>query len=226
MTPPRASWRARWGGMWMVLSGTMLTSLMLTCACLRSTSFACQDDNACGAGRCETGVGFCSFVDGTCASGRRFGDLSGPLANQCVGDGDGGVPGDAMTDGPMGCPATGYASLGGSAHKYKLRTSASWTTHRNACASEGAFLAIPDDAGELSAILGLSGAVTWIGVHDEAQEGTYVTALGAPATFLPWSTGEPNNDPGNADCVRALTTMLYADDRCTTSYVAVCECVP
>jgi hypothetical protein len=57
--------------------------------CLRTTAFHCATDSDCklgGAqGTCEL-VGFCSFEDPACASGHRFGDLSGNVANQCVGD--------------------------------------------------------------------------------------------------------------------------------------------
>jgi lectin-like protein len=202
-----------------------LLSATALAGCLRATSFACQDDGACGAGRCETSVGFCSFVDDTCTSGHRFGDLSGPYANQCVGGGDAGVDGDAI-DAPMGCPPSGYVSLNGSVHKYKLRAAASWSAHKTACAADGGFLAVPDDAPELMAILQLSATTTWIGVNDQVQEGVYVTVLGAPATFLPWAAGEPDNGPANADCVVATTAQQLDDERCTSSFAGVCECAP
>ncbi len=51
-------------------------------------AFACSDDGDCGgtsdAGVCETS-GWCSFPDGECASGRRYGDhAGGALAGTCV----------------------------------------------------------------------------------------------------------------------------------------------
>jgi len=47
--------------------------------------FTCTGDASCGpGGTCEVN-GFCSFPDGMCPSGRRFGDLGGPSAGQCVG---------------------------------------------------------------------------------------------------------------------------------------------
>lgn len=55
-------------------------------------SFACTGDMQCGAeGKCAEG--FCSFPDPNCSSGYRYGDLSGPQSNSCVGaaTGDGGV---------------------------------------------------------------------------------------------------------------------------------------
>ena len=55
-------------------------------------SFACTIDMQCGAdGKCAEG--FCSFPDPNCSSGYRYGDLSGPQSNSCVGgpSNDGGV---------------------------------------------------------------------------------------------------------------------------------------
>jgi hypothetical protein len=67
--------------------------------CLRTTQFHCGSNADCvkaGAqGTCES-IGYCSFLDPSCASGQRFGDLSGQYSQTCVGDlpfVDGGVDG-------------------------------------------------------------------------------------------------------------------------------------
>ena len=56
--------------------------------CLRTTAFQCSDSTDCarggGPGVCEP-TGFCSFDDGNCNGGRRYGELSGPFAGQCIG---------------------------------------------------------------------------------------------------------------------------------------------
>lgn len=56
-------------------------------ACLKPSAFECATDRDCvyaGAqGTCEA-VGRCSFPDPSCTSGRRFGELSGTYADQCV----------------------------------------------------------------------------------------------------------------------------------------------
>ncbi len=71
--------------------------------CIRANSgFHCSTSTDCvhggETGTCEP-VGYCSFPDPGCPTGERFGDLSGPFANQCVGGGlDAGV--DAPTDAP------------------------------------------------------------------------------------------------------------------------------
>src|SRR5687768_6719195 len=52
-----------------------------------ASQFQCDSNEDCqGAldGRCES-TGFCSFLDDACPDGRRYGDLSGPFAGQCVG---------------------------------------------------------------------------------------------------------------------------------------------
>src|SRR5262249_5965098 len=49
---------------------------------------------SCGAaGTCEAN-GFCSFPDSSCSSGRRYGELGGTSAGQCVGE----LPPDARPD--------------------------------------------------------------------------------------------------------------------------------
>src|SRR5262245_13588923 len=71
-------------------------------------SFACTADSQFGeGGKCM--CGYCAFLDGTCNSGYRFGELSGPVANQCWDGGDGGLPGDG-NGGDGGDASTGCSS--------------------------------------------------------------------------------------------------------------------
>ncbi len=50
------------------------------------TSFACETSAQCSGGSCEA-TGYCSFEDGTCASGRRYGQRADPIyAGKCVDD--------------------------------------------------------------------------------------------------------------------------------------------
>ncbi len=199
--------------------------------CLRSTTFRCETSADCTGGTCEP-IGFCSFADSSCTSGSRFGELSGSAANQCVDDTlvDAGLDApanqDALPDAP-GCPASYVALAGAPGHLYRsITTSSSWFAHHTACMGDGAYLTIPDDLTELTAIATLAGNTIWIGINDQANEGVYKTELGATATFLPWSSGEPDDAPGAADCVRASPAGTFADDRCSTPFRAVCECEP
>jgi hypothetical protein len=215
-------------------------------ACLRATSYTCATDDQCGAdGRCELATGFCSFTDASCAQGRRYGNLSGPLAGTCVGEepvGSDGGPGDGppiggdgpMTDGPGAgpCMTSGaYAAIPSvpNGHTYRVLTlAATWQQQRDKCAADSAHLAIPEDTTELAGMLVLGGSQLWVGITDLALENTFVTVLGPPATFLPWANGQPDNKPQpDADCAQADPTdqRLY-DEKCGGAYRAVCECVP
>jgi hypothetical protein len=53
--------------------------------CSPAAVFSCASDDQCGEeGRCEA-MGYCSFPDPECGSGRRYGSLSGPdVAGSCV----------------------------------------------------------------------------------------------------------------------------------------------
>ena len=224
--------------------------LVSTIGCVRPAAFQCATDSDCTRageqGACEA-IGRCSFPDPACGSGRRFAGLSGDQADQCVGDGatDGGVTdsrtdaggdeGDAaigdgaMADAPSGCPVT-YVALAGvtSSHLYRtLPAAAGWTNQRSACGMEpaNAYLAIPDDAVELQALITHAGTDVWVGISDAASEGAFVTVRGTPATYLPWATNEPDNN-GNQDCVRTRSPSAIETVICGTPTIAICECEP
>src|SRR5262249_22943983 len=63
-----------------------LAITLAVAACFRPDgAFHCLDDTQCGAGgRCDAPTGFCSFLDSSCDSGRRYGEFAGGLANLCV----------------------------------------------------------------------------------------------------------------------------------------------
>lgn len=209
--------------------------------CLRATEFHCSDSTQCAGGVCQP-VGFCSFSDSGCASGQRFGDSAGAYAGQCADGGppDGGVDapeGDAAVDAPIdvatgGCPSTYASVVGAPANRvYRwIAGTAMWDAQRTACAADGAnaYLAIPDDAAELMAInaLATAGADYWIGVTDQATEGTYLNVKGGVQTFLPWDNGQPNNI-NNADCVEVhQNDRSWNDTSCNNGSPAICECEP
>lgn len=217
-------------------------SLSLCAACLRQTEFRCLANDQCNpGGTCQTAAGgYCSFADTGCTSGQRFGDSAGPLAGQCVGEQTGGT--DGGVDGPPGdsppaasCPAD-YAPLAGgpAGHVYKKAPqNLSWTQQFDYCrtTSARAYLAVPNDATELTGLHTLAGGTFWVGINDRVMDGTYIAAdTGVAATFLPWAAGEP--DPGNQgpqggeDCVAATATTI-SDEECgggNASRPAVCEC--
>ncbi len=210
-------------------------------ACLRSTEYHCAADPECNGGTCQA-EGFCSFADSTCPTGQRFGEAAGSLASTCTGGlpGDGGVDSPA-SDGPRGdappadaqaaCPSSYVTLPGGQAgHRYFVVTTiAKWSLQSDACTgmTSRGYLAIPDDAAELQALATAAAtAPFWVGITDAVTEGTFVTTLGTPATFLPWEPGAPDDQGPGEDCVEATGATLINDQRCVAQRAAVCECVP
>ena len=218
------------------MRGVLLAMLVAASAgCLRTTEFKCQTSADCSSGGavCET-TGYCSFTDGDCAGGRRYGDYSGAYSGKCIGDStlpDGGGMGDGKkVDGSMGSCPSSYAALpNAGSHVYRVITGSTiWTAQQAACAADsGGYLAIPDDATELTALTTATAATrTWVGINDMATEGTYVTVKNTTPPFLTWASGEPNNQ-GEQDCVAAqMASPVLETDRCSDVYPAVCECEP
>lgn len=205
-----------------------------TAGCLRSSSFTCETDPECSGGTCESDH-YCSFSDSSCPSGRRYGDLSGDVSNQCVGGGGDvdappGTPDAPRSDGPRAdagpsnCPPD-YVTVGSQPNVYKTYPADDWVAHQVACAGEGAYLVIPADATELSDVIGFAGGgPIWVGVSDRTTENTFVDVRGG-VPYLPWATGQPDNAGPGEDCVKA-TGATYSDERCSQNNIAVCECEP
>ncbi|NVB80512.1 MAG: C-type lectin domain-containing protein [Kofleriaceae bacterium] len=221
---------------------TLMFVALLATGCLPKTEYKCAANGDCATGGsiCEP-TGYCSFADTSCASGQRYGELSGSYANQCV-DGAGGDAGvdvdggvDGQPDAPAAtCPAS-YTTMIGTHYYRKITTTATWQAHRTACAADGAnaYLAVPDDQAELTSIVMTGGvARVWVGIDDQTTEGTYATVRGGTvAVNSPlWTAGEPDNSAltgaGMGDCVVAVSANRIADDRCDRTYPAVCECEP
>jgi hypothetical protein len=219
-------------------------AMLATTGCLRSTEYQCSTNAACGAnGQCET-TGYCSILDSECASGRRYSASAGQLAGGCVDDGsnppaDGGPIDMALTDAMPDTPAAvicpnGYVTLPGgqSGHMYRVvTTTASWSAQHAACqaTSANAYLAIPDDANELAAMSTANGLTAnyWVGVSDIATENQWVTVKNTPQTFLPWTTGAPDDQNPGEDCVEVIPALdQFNDARCNQNKRAICECSP
>ncbi len=207
---------------------------VLTAGCLRTTEFRCASNAECGAGGVCEAVGFCSVPNAECAgTGRSYSDSAGQgLSNHCVPAGAPGPGTDAGVDAPDDampankCPS-GYAAVAGSAHLYKALSNVSWDEAKMMCdlTSKSAYLAVPDDATELANLATVATPPFWVGIDDLVTAGMFVTQKGAPASFLPWGSGQPNLGPQN-DCVAAISATQIATEKCGVKHAAVCECEP
>jgi large repetitive protein len=93
-------------------------------------------------------------------------------------------------------------SYGG--HWYTLSNASSWSGAEAEAVALGGHLATVSDAGEqqwLSDAFGRFGA-SWIGLSDQAVEGTFSWSSGAATSYTNWAPGQPNNaNTGSNDAV-------------------------
>jgi hypothetical protein len=123
-----------------------------------------------------------------------------------------------------------YVAVAGAdpGHTYRARPSgAPWGMAQNSCVADGAYLVIIDDAEEELAIRAFvpddpSSPFFWVGVTDAMAEGTYVTSLGAAATYLPWAPGQPTG--AAEDCVLLADLGGFSDWNCDGPQSYACEC--
>jgi hypothetical protein len=84
-------------------------------------------------------------------------------------------------------------------HTYYLLDTATWSASEQEAVALGGYLVTISDAAENAWVLdtfvttpGRSIGL-WLGLTDQAVEGTFVWVTGEPLTYTNWFTGEPNN---------------------------------
>jgi len=208
-------------------SALVVALLSVAAGCLRDTQFKCDTNADCTLANQEGGLcesnGFCSFPDSNCVTGRHYGDHSGSLSNFCVSPDDGGFEGNAN------CSPAFQTLPGTSGHLYQVfATPSDFMAQRGTCSVQGpaSYLAIPDDASELQAIVTASAApLIWVGLTDEVVEGQFLTVRGELPLFLPFGAGQPDDAPPGEDCIAAMSGQIE-DRQCIEQLPAVCECEP
>uniref|UniRef100_A0A3Q1I5W6 C-type lectin domain-containing protein n=1 Tax=Anabas testudineus TaxID=64144 RepID=A0A3Q1I5W6_ANATE len=110
---------------------------------------------------------------------------------------------------------------------YFLSTeSGSWTTGREDCRTRGADLVVIHSAEEQVKCV----FITWIGLNDTDNEGTWKWVDGTPLTVTYWASNNPNNGEGRAewgeeDCVEIFggQSSQWNDISCEASRQWICE---
>ena len=142
------------------------------------------------------------------------------------------MPPDAMPPDAMGptCPA-GYTASGSASVPSSYRFVDSTETFATAvgdCANDltgKTHLAIIDDATERGVVDARAGTrAIWIGLTDAATENTWLTVLGAAATYFNWGDNQPDDFFGE-DCVEMADGGAFNDLDCANQQRRyVCEC--
>merc|ERR1712236_66261 len=129
----------------------------------------------------------------------------------------------------MGCPS-GWWELGGSCYMiYQSETT--WHEGQAICWESGGYLAEIKSADEfliLQDSILMHDANYWIGLTDEATEGTWKwSESGIVASWTHWHSGEPDSYNGNEDCAAMINAYSYAwiDDSCDKHFHPLCEAV-
>lgn len=204
------------------------------CPQLKSDDFASRSVNV-GGGGTTGGVGGgltsggSGGASGTCAA------ASGGCADAGRGGSAGSSPA-APIDGGSGsrCGLDEVRGPNGACY-FADRAERSWSGARASCEARGVGwdLVAIGDAEENAFVLSTTGYEAWIGATDLVREGAWLWVheadpffeVGADAgstRFTNWSGGEPN-DYDDSDCLRILTTGLWADWPCDSPRGHVCR---
>lgn len=132
-------------------------------------------------------------------------------------------------DAPPPCPVD---YVGG----YRLITTAqSWRAAEADCEDDTAglsHLVVIDNAGELAtvnaALAALAAGDVWVGVmRDAPMPWVWRVVTGGNASYLPWETGQPDNQSGDQQVVtliRASGLLRDVSTGSSTDRAALCEC--
>ncbi|AKT37573.1 CotH kinase family protein [Chondromyces crocatus] len=134
---------------------------------------------------------------------------------------------DGVWDNDPSCPqcVTEAAPGGGTlAFCFQPRT---WAAAEADCVAQGGHLiSLHDQATRnlvVSRVNTIGGGTWWIGLHDQAQEGTFVWTDGSPLDYTDWASGEPNNYADDEHCVHLTGGGQWNDLFCTSDGRYVCR---
>jgi len=102
---------------------------------------------------------------------------------------------------PASCAAMGGFTIAATESCYMLGDNVfAWQDARNFCQAWGGDLVEIDSLAENEALARRIEDNVWIGATDQAEEGTFRWAGGAPLAYVGWARNQPNDLQGNEDC--------------------------
>jgi hypothetical protein len=150
------------------------------------------------------------------------GDDSAANAND---DSRTGAPTDV--DASASCATMGGFTIAATSSCYMLGDNVfTWQDARNFCQAWGGDLVEIDSVEENEALARAMDESAWIGANDQAEEGIFRWAGGAPLAYAGWSANQPNNLDGNEDCTELRSfDERWSDVPCTGDVTrrALCE---
>ncbi|KAL8575205.1 hypothetical protein ACOMHN_042326 [Nucella lapillus] len=120
-----------------------------------------------------------------------------------------------------GCPR-GWRGFNGQCYVFSYVHRVNWKTAFSRCTQYGAaMVSIHNDAENkfvFSLLPNSYHGVTWIGLNDQSQEGSFLWTDSSAVTYTQWNNHEPNNIH-NEDCVIMYRNARWTDYKCTSTNV-------
>ncbi|KAM8841888.1 CD209 antigen-like protein C [Synchiropus picturatus] len=101
----------------------------------------------------------------------------------------------------------------------------SWFDSRNFCVERGADLVVINSKEEQK-FINKFGKITWIGLRQRQDNGSWVWVDGTPLSISFWSPGEPNDVDGKENCTEIMDhsiEMSWNDGPCQLKKFWICE---
>jgi Lectin C-type domain len=214
--------------------GLALTGLFFGAGCpqLRDDDFRPRSVNVGGGGTTSgaAGIAGADAAGGSVGADAGRGGSGDAGSTETPAESDGGAAGP----GPVGCGLAEVTGPNGSCY-FADSAESTWSEARASCQSRGVGweLVAIGDADENALVLSIAGYEAWIGATDAVSEGTWlwvdevvpffeVDADTGGGRFTSWAEDEPNDFDGS-DCLRILTTGLWADWPCDSPLGHVCR---
>uniref|UniRef100_A0A3B3C8E4 C-type lectin domain-containing protein n=1 Tax=Oryzias melastigma TaxID=30732 RepID=A0A3B3C8E4_ORYME len=116
----------------------------------------------------------------------------------------------------------------GSSYYFLSAESKSWDEARMFCRAREADLVVINNRDENAFLFSFTKRSVWIGLSDEASEGTWKWVDGSPLTLKLWGNNQPDNGAGiygEEDCAQLTfeDSGFWNDISCKTSLRWICE---